>query len=378
MSDPPSIPQVEPWLGEEEAIAASKVIATNWISEGPNCAAFSERLRDLIGTPYGVFAPNGTLALALALMALGLGPGDEVLIPDITFIGSANAAIMVGATPIFVDVDSNTYQISLSHADALITPRTRAIMPVHLYGTACDMEAVQAFAMRHALKIVEDAAQGIGVFYRERHVGSFGDAGCFSFFSDKTVTTGEGGYVACRDPGLHEHLRFLRNQGRQNAGSFVHPMIGYNFRITDVQAAIGLVQLSKLDKIIARKREIHAWYQQDLAELSGVRILAAAPNSTVVPFRCVLLAPRAHELMTFLSQRGVQSRSIFYPMHRQPCFAKWFDDKPYAPSLRDDDYPNAVAGYEHGLCLPVFPTLRRDQVAYIVQQIIEFYDRGTP
>jgi len=183
MSDPPSIPQVEPWLGEEEAIAASKVIATNWISEGPNCAAFSERLRDLIGTPYGVFAPNGTLALALALMALGLGPGDEVLIPDITFIGSANAAIMVGATPIFVDVDSNTYQISLSHADALITPRTRAIMPVHLYGTACDMEAVQAFAMRHALKIVEDAAQGIGVFYRERHVGSFGDAGCFSFFS---------------------------------------------------------------------------------------------------------------------------------------------------------------------------------------------------
>lgn len=373
MHKPTVIPQVIPWLGEEEAAAAASTISSNWISEGPNCAAFSQRLNDLIGVSYGVFAPNGTLALVLALMALGIGPGDEVLIPDITFIGSANAVVMVGATPIFVDVDRQTFQIDLTFADSLVTARTRAIMPVHLYGTACDMTTVHAFAGRHGLKTVEDAAQGVGVMYKGRHVGGFGDAGCFSFFSDKTITTGEGGYVVCQNPDIYERLRYLRNQGRQNAGSFIHPMIGYNFRFTDIQAAIGLVQLSKLDTIITRKQLVLSWYKQDLSDIRDIRILGPAPESTHTPFRCVLIAPRANELMAHLDHRGVQSRSFFSPMHSQPCFTTWFKTKTHVPSLRDEDYPNAIYGSRNGLCLPAFPTLSRDQVAYIAAQIVEFY-----
>ena len=246
-------------------------------------------------------------------------------------------------------------------------------MPVHLYGTACDMEAVNALAARHGLAVVEDAAQGIGVFNQNRHVGSFGDAGCFSFFADKTITTGEGGYVACRDPAIYNRLNAFRNQGRQHSGTFIHPMIGYNFHFTDIQAAIGLVQLSKLDDIVSRKQTIYAWYQQELTHLSSVRLLGAASNSTLVPFRCVLIAERAHDLMAFLSARGVQSRTLFYPLHRQPCFIERFGGTPCGPSLHDEDYSNSVFGYENGLCLPVFPTLRRDQVSYITSAILEFY-----
>ena len=373
MCEPIHIPQVSPWLGEEEAAAAAKAVASGWVTEGPSCEAFSTRLRELIDVPYGVFAPNGTLALALALMALGVGEGDEVLIPDITFIGSANAVILVGGTPIFVDVEPDTFQIDLGLAECLVTSRTRAIMPVHLYGTACDMTAVQAFAARHGIRVIEDAAQGIAVYNRNRHVGGLGDIGCFSFFADKTVTTGEGGYVVCRDSMLYDRLRFLRNQGRLNSGTFKHPMIGYNFRITDIQGAIGLVQLAKLGEIIGRKGEIYSWYREELAGLAQVRILGRQPESTHVPFRCVLMASRAHELMAFLGARGVQSRGFFYPMHRQPCFIARFENTPFAPSLKDGDYPNAMFGFENGVCLPIFPTLRRDQVSYIAQQIIAFY-----
>lgn len=372
-SETMSIPQVSPWLGEDEAAAAAKSVASGWITEGPNCDAFSAALRRLIDVPYGVFAPNGTLALVLALMALGIRPGDEVLVPDITFIGSANAVIMLGATPVFVEVDRDEFQIDLAHAASLVTPRTRAIMPVHLYGAACDMVSVKAFAARHNIQIIEDAAQGIGIYTNNQHVGGIGDIGTFSFFADKTITTGEGGYVVCKDAATYDRLRYLRNQGRLRSGSFEHPEIGYNFRITDVQAAIGLVQLSKLQEIIARKARIYSWYTEDLEPLSRVRVLGHRPESNHVPFRCVLIADRAHELMAFLGSKGVQSRGFFYPMHRQPCFAEWFRGRTDAPSLRDEDYPNSVFGYENGLCLPIFPTLQREQVAYITAQIAAFY-----
>ncbi|WP_083992404.1 DegT/DnrJ/EryC1/StrS family aminotransferase [Bradyrhizobium embrapense] len=370
------IPQVCPWLGQAEAAAAASAITSNWITEGPNCTQFSERLRTLIGVPFGVFAPNGTLALSLAMMAIGIGPGDEVLVPDITFIGSANAVILLGATPIFVDVEPETFQIDLTHAQSLVSGSTRAIMPVHLYGAACDMTSIVAFARHHNICVVEDAAQGIGVSHRERHVGGIGDVGCFSFFADKTITTGEGGFVVCKDEPTYDRLRYFRNQGRFTAGTFEHPAIGYNFRITDVQAAIGLVQLDKLDEIIRRKRAIHAWYEADLKDIDEVRLLGPAPHGTHVPFRCVLVATRARALMAHLEACQVQSRSFFYPMHKQPCFASYFADKDSSPSLRDADYPNSTYGYEHGLCLPVYPTLLREQVTYITTEIARFYRKA--
>lgn len=373
MSAPILIPQVQPWLDQEEVVAASGAITNNWITEGPNSQEFSTKLNELIGVPYGVLAPNGTLALVLGLMALGIEPGDEVLVPNITFIGSANAVIMLGAVPVFVEVEKITFQLDVEKAETLVNERTRAIMPVHLYGTSCNMRAVSAFALKHKLKIIEDAAQGIGVSYYGQHVGGLSDVGCFSFFADKTLTTGEGGYVVCHDEEIYKRLCLLRNQGRFDRGSFIHPMIGYNFRMTDIQSAIGLAQFEKLDRIIERKADILARYAQCLSTVHQVRILGAEPGSTHVPFRCVLMAERAQDLMKYLGSQGIQTRGFFYPLHKQPCFVDWSQSLSHPPSLDDADYPNSLYGYENGLCLPIFPTLSHKQVHYIGDKICEFY-----
>src|SRR5262249_23604308 len=195
------------------------------------------------------------------------------------------------------EVDDQTFQIDLAHAETRIGPRTRAIMPVHLFGTSSDMPTVCGFADRHGLQVIEDAAQGIGVSVAGKPVGSFGDGGCFSFFADKTITTGEGGYVACRDPRVFDRLRLLRNQGRLDRGSFIHPAVGYNFRMTDVQSAIGLVQLDRLPRIVQRKQELLALYREGLSHLPEIRVLGAAEGANHVPFRCVLMTDRVRELM---------------------------------------------------------------------------------
>lgn len=364
------IPQINPWLAAEEVDAVTRVLSSGWITEGRECEAFGAALNEVIGVPYGVFAPNGTLALALALMAVGVEPGDEVLIPDTTFIGSATATVMIGAVPVFVDVDPVSYQIDMEDARRCLTSRSRAVMPVHLYGTACDMDAVLAFAHNHELKVVEDAAQGMGVRYKGRHVGSIGHAGCFSFFADKTITTGEGGYVACQDREIYERLRRLRNQGRPERGSFVHHDVGFNFRITDMQAAIGRVQLERLPKIAARKNELWESYRAALADLSAVRLLGPASEANQVPFRAVLICDRSQELMAFLDSNGVQSRGFFYPLHRQPCFA----DGKTAKGGSDERFPNAVHGFEHGLCLPIYPGLNDHDVDRIAGLIDAFYN----
>jgi len=357
------IPQVEAWLGDEELRAVTEVIASGWLSEGVKAKEFSKRLNELIGTKYGVFAPNGTLALFFGLLALDIGPGDEVLVPDITFIASANAVYLTGATPVFVGVNDYNYQIDVTRCS--VTDRTRAIMPVHLYGMSANMVQVMEFAHAHNLFVIEDAAEAIGVCYGGQHTGSFGDVGCFSFFADKTITTGEGGYVVCRDEGVYDRLIHLRNQGRRARGTFIHPQIGYNFRITDLQAAIGLAQLDRLPTITQRKGAILEQYRLALEDVEEVRFLEVEPKSNHVPFRVVLICEEAHRLMVYLEERQVQSRTFFYPLHRQPCFS-YMD-------LEDNQFPNAVYGFEHGICLPVFPTLEHEQVKYICGQIKEFY-----
>lgn len=366
------VPQVFPWLSEEEKEEVNSVLDANWITEGPKTDEFSKQLNKLIGTEYGVFAPNGTLALFLGLLALGIGKGDEVIVPDTTFIASANAVILTGATPVFVDVCRENYQIDILKCEQVITPNTKAIMPVHLYGMIANMNKVVQFAEKYKLKIIEDAAQAIGVTYYERHAGTFGDIGCFSFFADKTITTGEGAYVVCKDKKIYERLLLLRNQGRFNRGSFIHPEVGYNFRITDIQAAIGLVQLKKLDKIIERKQKILGLYKQELKELSQIDFLKVEQGSTYVPFRVVIFYKQAQKLMQYLSERQIQTRTFFYPLHKQPCF-QYLDKKQGGMlNLNDAYFENALYGYERGICLPVFPTLSEDQIRYVCNMIKEF------
>ena len=366
MSDDGWIRQVSPFIGEEEADAVRRVVASGWITEGPESAAFIEELKEYVGAPFAVLAPNGTLALALGLMALNIGPGDEVLVPDTTFIGSASAVALTGAKPVFVDVEPTTFQIDLADAGRRTTPATRAIMPVHLYGTACDMAAVSEFAARNGLRVIEDAAQGMGVRSRGQHVGTFGDVGCFSFFADKTITTGEGGFVTCRDEKTYERLRLLRNQGRMNSGTFIHPSVGFNLRITDMQAALGRVQLRKLGAIIEKKLALHAAYLEALSGIRGVRVLGAAEGANHVPFRCVIVVDDAEALIKHLTAHRIEPRSFFYPLHLQPAFASL-----RGPEASDLDFPHAVAGYEGGICLPIHHALTVEDVSRIADCIRE-------
>lgn len=367
------VPQFQPWIGADEYKALGSCFELNWVTEGPQARLFQERLLELMGVSYGVFAPNGTLALYLALKAANVGPGDEVIVPDFTFIASANAVEMAGAKPVFCDVQPRHCQIDLEHARQCITARTRAIMPVHIYGTTCDMDAVVAFAQRHNLLIIEDAAQAIGVHYKGKHAGTFGDVGAFSFFADKTITTAEGGFVVTNNPHIYDKLLHLRNQGRKERGTFIHPEIGYNFRMTDLQCAMGIVQLGKLEQIIERKLSILEVYRELLRPVPQVRFFEPPADAEWVPFRIPVFCERAHELMAFLTSREIEPRTFFYPLHRQPAFSSLCDDKEYQHSLADGDFPRAIDAYEHGVCLPIFPALSEAQIDYVCATIKEFY-----
>jgi len=358
------IPQVKPWLGKEELKAVVEPVKNNWLTEGPKCKEFSEKLNELMGVEYGVFAPNGTLALYLGLLALGIGVGDKVIVPNSTFIASANAVILTGATPEFVDVDEGFH---IDYDKCLVKGDTKAIMPVHLYGTMIDMDETMRFAEDMSLLVIEDACQAIGVKFKGQHAGTFGDIGCFSFFADKTITTGEGGYVVCKTEAMYKKLLMLRNQGRENSGTFIHPSFGVNFRITDLQAAIGLVQLKKLDIIIQQKLKILEWYHKGLDDIKEIRFFEPNEDANFVPFRVVLMCENAHLLMEHLSVSGVQSRGFFYPLHKQPCFEEY--------DYRDRYFPNSIYGYEHGVCLPVFPELTLKDVNFICEIIKGFYDK---
>tara|TARA_R110002126_G_scaffold106301_1_gene241194 strand:+ start:5860 stop:6966 length:1107 start_codon:yes stop_codon:yes gene_type:complete len=361
------INQFEPYIGEEEYIAIKGCFDDNWITEGKRSESFSKKLLDLTGAKYGVFAQNGTLALYLALRAIDIKPGDEVIVPNFTFIASANAVEMVGATPIFVDVDIESLQIDIEECKKVLTGNTKAIMPVHIYGMSVDMSKVLEFAKTNNLRVVEDAAQGIGVTWDGKHTGTFGDVGCFSFFADKTITTGEGGYVVTNNEEIYKKLLYLRNQGRLNRGSFIHPEIGYNFRITDIQAAIGLVQISKLSDIIEKKKNLLNEYKNQLSNISGIKIIEppAESLSNHIPFRVVLICEQPVEnLMKYFTDKDIETRTVFYPLHRQPC---------YGLGLSDEDFKNSIYAYEHGICLPSYPTLSFDKVAYICDTIKEYY-----
>ncbi len=360
------IKQFKPFIGLEEYESIKQCFETNWITEGKLAEQFSKELCDLIGCKYGVFANNGTLSLYLGLKALGIGPGDEVLVPDFTFIASANSVIMTGAIPILVDVDPDTYHIDLEKAKTKLTKKTKAMMPVHIYGTAANMDEIMAFAKDNNLLVIEDAAQAIGVKWNGKHCGSFGDVGSFSFFADKTITTGEGGFVCTDNYEIYQKMLFLRNQGRINRGSFIHPQVGYNFRITDIQAAIGLTQIKKLPDIINKKQKILSRYCEKLQHNERVKIFKPPKNSNHIPFRvAITLDQNKDQLMDFLKENKVETRTFFYPLHKQPCFS----------CLENNDCKNSIDLYETGVCLPSYPTILQEEIDYVCEVINNFYEK---
>ncbi len=371
------VPQFMPYVDLEEWKAIKPCFSENWITEGPRSKEFNEKLCKIIGCKYGVFANNGTLALYLALRAIGIERGDEVIVPDFTFIASANAIEMTGATPIFCDINKDDFQINIEDCQKLISKKTKAIMPVHLYGFAANMDKVMDFANKNNLLVVEDAAQALGITWKGKGCGSFGDVATFSFFADKTITTGEGGFVCTNNEETYKNLLLLRNQGRINRGSFNHEAIGYNFRMTDIQSAIGLKQLEKFEEISNKKLSHYKLYKEYLSGVDEVEIIEPKEEvDSFIPFRVLLRVTKENSkdnLANFMAKKGIETRTFFRPLHTQPCFESLIKKQNKKFWRRYSKYHNSIDSHNRGLCLPSFASLSENQIRYVCNIIKEFY-----
>lgn len=324
------IPVNQPLLDGNEAKYLAECVETGWISsEGPFVARLERGMAEACGQKHGVAVMNGSVAIDVAVAALGIGPGDEVVMPTFTIISCAAAVVRAGATPVVVDSDPVTWNLDPNRLEDAITPRTRAIMPVHIYGLPVDMDPVMEIAARRGLKVIEDSAEQIGQTYRtrageERLVGSFGDIATLSFYPNKHVTTGEGGMVLTSDDALAARCRSLRNLCFGTQRRFVHEELGWNFRMSNLQAAVGVAQMERLPATLRKKREVGAWYDELLADIPQLERLpprtAYAENLYWV-YGAVLrddVPFDAEEAMRRLSVLGIGARPFFWPMHEQP------------------------------------------------------------
>ena len=363
------IPVFEPWLPDNVRRYVLDCVESGWISSlGEYVPRFERAFSRFCGTAHGVATANGTTAIHLALAVLGVGPGDEVLVPDLTFVATANAVRYTGATPVLVDVDPGTWGMDPHQARAKLTPRTKAILPVHLYGHPVEMDPILDLADRHGLWVVEDAAEAHGARYKGRPVGGLGHLGCFSFYGNKIVTTGEGGMVVTDDPALAEQLAFLRDHAMDPKRRYYHPAVGFNYRMTNIQAAIGCAQLEAIDEIVARRRRIAEVYARGLAGIPGLGPQPRAGWAEPVCWMFSVLVEEAFgldraEVITGLRERGVDSRPFFVPLHELP---------PYRAGA---PYPVAEALGRKGLNLPSGNRLTPEQIETVCRALRELARR---
>jgi perosamine synthetase len=356
------IPVNEPLFEGNEIRYLTECIETGWISsEGPFVQRFEEELAAAVSRRYGVAVCNGTAALELAIAALDLAPGDEIIMPTFTIISCAAAVFRRNCVPVLVDCDPLTWNMDVSQLEARITARTRAIMVVHLYGLPVDLDPVLALANQYGLRIIEDAAEMHGQRYRDRPCGSFGDISCLSFYPNKLVTTGEGGMVLTDDDRLAERCRSLRNLCFQPGRRFVHEELGYNYRMTNLQAAVGIAQLERLDEFVAIKRRMGAAYAGLMADIPGLELMPPATDyarNIYWVFGVVLgdgIPVTAVEAMSQLGTRGVATRPFFWPMHEQPVFRKM-------GLFRGEHHPVAERLARRGFYLPSGLALTDEQI----------------
>lgn len=367
------IPVNEPLVGKKELKYVSDALKTGWISsEGEYLKAFEKNFAAYVGRAHGVAVNNGTSALILALRALDLPPGSEVILPSFTIISCALACVYNGLVPVFVDSERDTFNADVKQVEKAITKRTRAIMAVHIYGHPADMDAINGLARKHKLLVIEDFAEAIGSEYKGRLCGGFGIVSCVSFYANKVITTGEGGMCFTDDPALAEKMRNLRNLSHAPGARFVHYELGHNFRMTNVQAAIGLGQLETVKARVAKKLRVAAQYDKLLKGLEDEGLLALPvekpwAKNTYWMYGVLLAKARgrkAAEVMKAMAAKGVQTRPFFYPMHSQPAFKayKWFCRQ---------SLPVSEELYEYGFYLPSGLTLTAAQVKRAAEALKE-------
>lgn len=359
-----SIPWWEPQMTGEELERIREVIDSNYLNDGDVTEQFERALAVRVGAKHAICTTSGTTALFLALVATGVRPGDEVIVPDLTFIACANAITLAGAVPVLVDVDPKTLCIDPVVTERAVTPRTRAIMPVHVSGRGAEMTALAEIAARHGLAIVEDAAEAFGSRKDGCMLGTIGQAGCLSFSPNKTITTGQGGAVLTDSDAVAQRLRELKDQGRPQRGTGgddVHPTLGFNFKLTNLQAAVGLAQLGRLETRIARQRRIHELYVEGLDGVAGIELLPFDLASGELPQWTDVLVERRDDLDRHLTEQGMGCRRFWFPLHTQA---------PYR--LPAERFPHAARVGPHALWLPSAFTLSDDDVRAVCTRIRAF------
>ena len=368
-----NIPVAAPALVGREKEYVLDCLETNWISSnGPYIDRFERAFAEFCGVSHGVSCCNGTVALHLALLAYGVDLGDEVIVPTLTYVATANAVAYCGAKPVFVDSESATWNLNPDRLEACITPRTRGIIVVHLYGHPVDMDPVLAVARKHGLFVIEDAAEAHGARYKGRPVGGLGDMATFSFYGNKIITTGEGGMVVTRDAELARKVRLLKGQGMDPRRRYWFPVTGYNYRMTHIEAAIGLAQLEKVDWHLSRRREIAAAYQRGLRDCLPLELAPEkewAHNvfwiySVVLADACAL---SRDAVMERLAAAGIETRPFFSPMHHLPMFA---------PLAQGQSFPVAERLSARGINLPTFAQLSGPEQGYVCEHLLRIVRGG--
>ena len=364
----------EPFLNGKEKEYVLDCLETGWISSsGKYVTALEEKFAEYCDCKYGVAVCNGTVSLHLALAALGIGKGDEVIIPNFTMIASAFAVCYTGATPVFVDADPETWNIDVSKIEEKITSKTKAIMPVHIFGNPCDMDTIIALAKRYNLFIVEDAAEAHGATYKGKKVGAFSDIASFSFFANKNITTGEGGMVVTSDEYLYDKCRYLKNMSFPLNGPRIyrHEDIGYNYRMSNIHAAIGLAQVEKADEYKKMRINNNQLYRKFLDGVDGIIFQKPQPNAVSVNWmNAIVIDGKLYhhtkdELIQHLKDNGVETRLLFTGMNKQNALIK-------CGCNVDGDYSTTDWLIRNGFYLPSASTLKEEQISYICELIKGF------
>jgi len=362
------IPLAKPSFSLVEKRLVNQALDSGWISSlGSFVEQFGREFAKTVGVKYALPVGNGTAALHLALIALGIGKGDEVIVPALTFVASANSVTYVGAKPVFVDIDPETFNLNLKAAEAKVTPKTKAIMSVDLYGHPVDFARVKSFAKKLKLHFISDSAESLGSLYKGKPFGGIAEVTTFSFFGNKIVTTGEGGMLVTNSKKIYDTAKFYRDQAKDiTIHNYYHPAIGYNYAMTNLQAGVGIGQLRRLKMFVKKKRAIADHYRRLLSGVPGLNFQAEASYAKTNWWMFSLLVDKQKfgrsrdELMRLLAKKGIETRPFFYPLPQLP---------PYKPDNRQNQFPvtDRIAG--QGLNLPSFASLTQKEILYIAAQI---------
>lgn len=356
-----------PEITEREKRYVNDCMESTWISSrGKYIERFEKSVSEYTGAKYCLSVHNGTVALHLALLGLEIKEGDEVIIPDFTYVATANAVKYVNATPVFTEVDADSWNITAESINKVITPKTKAIIVADIYGCPVDFESIQLLAKKHNLFIIEDAAESFGSEYKNIKTGNICDIATFSFFGNKTITTGEGGMVLTNDRVVAKRISQLKNQGNSFTVRYYHDILGYNYRMTNIQAAIGCAQIERIDSILDRKRKIHEYYQANIKNNVKFQKIESFMKSSYWMNGFILPDEKIKaKLMDHLESNGIEIRPFFYPVHQMPYL------KDAGQKTQDKLYPVSEHLFSNGIILPSYPTLTEEDLNFIISKVNE-------